>query len=264
MTTEAGARPPAITLPVVVFVLATLTFSVGLLALQEPAGVDQNLISLVQFGPALGAATVALAFRRSRRWAFRLVTGLRRAPFRGVVPAVAAVVLLAATAGIAAAAGIPLSVAGLGDVGPPVAALLVAQFVGACGEELGWRCLLQPTLRLRAGPVTTGLTVGLLWGAWHVQVFALGPLFVAGFLAGTVGMSVLLAVLLDADGTPVLIGAGIFHFLVNIGLLVLGDEESGDPGPVLALGGAALALAALVVLLTRRRSGAAGLERSAR
>jgi uncharacterized protein len=106
--------------------------------------------------------------------------------------------------------------------------------------------------------------VGLLWGAWHVQVLTLGPLFVAGFLAGTVGMSVLLAVLLDADGTPVLIGAGLFHFLVNIGLLVFGDEEGGDPGPVLALGTAALTLATLTVLVTRRRSGAAGLQRSAR
>ena len=69
-----------------------------------------------------------------------------------VVPALAAVGLMAATVGVAAASGIPLSVTGLGDVGPPVAALLVAQFAGACGEELGWRCLLQPTLRLRAGP----------------------------------------------------------------------------------------------------------------
>ncbi len=264
MTTEPGPGRPAIVLPVVVFLLATFAFAAALLLLQEAMGVDPNLISLVQLGPAFATATVVLAFRRSRRWTFRLVTGLRRAPGRVAVPALAAVVLMAATVGVAAATGMPLSVSGLGDVGPPVAALLVAQFVGACGEELGWRCLLQPTLRLRAGPAGTGVMVGVLWGAWHVQVLALGPLFVAGFLAGTVGMSVLLVVLLDADGTPVLIGAGLFHFLVNIGLLVFGDEESGDPVPVLALGAAALALAALAVLVTRRRSGTAGLQPSAR
>jgi membrane protease YdiL (CAAX protease family) len=112
-----------------------------------------------------------------------------------------------------------------------VVGLLAAWFVGACGEELGRRCLLQPTLRLRAGPATTGVAVGLLRGAWHVPVLALGPFVVVGFLAGTVGMSVMPAVLLDAAGMPVLIGAGAFHLLVNVGLLVLGDERSATPAP---------------------------------
>ena len=40
---------------------------------------------------------------------------------------------------LCAATGIAVPVTALPTVGPPVAALLVAQFVGACGEELGWR-----------------------------------------------------------------------------------------------------------------------------
>jgi membrane protease YdiL (CAAX protease family) len=89
-------------------------------------------------------------------------------------------------------------------------ALCVAQFVGACGEELGWRCFLQPTLGTRAGPVLTGVVVGLIWGLWHIQVIALGPAYLLGFLAGTVGMSVVLSLLLRSKGSPDLMIAGLF------------------------------------------------------
>lgn len=52
--------------------------------------------------------------------------------------------------------------------------IAVAQFVGACGEEFGWRYFLTPYLRTRYGVLTTGTIVGVLWGLWHVQVFAVG------------------------------------------------------------------------------------------
>ena len=38
-------------------------------------------------------------------------------------------------------------------------------------EELGWTGFAVPQLRLRYGVVTTGLIVGILWGAWHFVVF---------------------------------------------------------------------------------------------
>lgn len=37
-------------------------------------------------------------------------------------------------------------------------------------EELGWMGFAVPGLRLRYGVLTTGLIVGLLWGAWHFLV----------------------------------------------------------------------------------------------
>ena len=39
-------------------------------------------------------------------------------------------------------------------------------------EELGWTGFAVPRLRLRYGVLTTGLIVGLLWGAWHFPVFS--------------------------------------------------------------------------------------------
>jgi membrane protease YdiL (CAAX protease family) len=39
-------------------------------------------------------------------------------------------------------------------------------------EELGWTGFAVPRLRLRYGVLTTGLIVGLLWGAWHLPLFS--------------------------------------------------------------------------------------------
>ena len=47
------------------------------------------------------------------------------------------------------------------------AALVVPPF-----EELGWTGFAVPQLRTRYGIVTTGIIVGLLWGAWHFPLFA--------------------------------------------------------------------------------------------
>lgn len=59
-------------------------------------------------------------------------------------------------------------------------------------EELGWTGFAVPGLRLRYGVLTTGLIVGLLWGAWHFLVAFWGsgsssgafslPLFLPQFL----------------------------------------------------------------------------------
>jgi membrane protease YdiL (CAAX protease family) len=52
------------------------------------------------------------------------------------------------------------------------AALLVSGIVvglmGGFVEELGWTGFVIPRLKLRHGVLTTGLVVGVLWGAWHL------------------------------------------------------------------------------------------------
>jgi uncharacterized protein len=39
-------------------------------------------------------------------------------------------------------------------------------------EELGWTGFVTPRLRLRHGVLGTGLIIGLLWGTWHLPLFA--------------------------------------------------------------------------------------------
>jgi membrane protease YdiL (CAAX protease family) len=47
---------------------------------------------------------------------------------------------------------------------------IAAGLVAGIFEELGWTGFAMPRLRLRYGVLTTGLIVGVLWGAWHFLV----------------------------------------------------------------------------------------------
>jgi membrane protease YdiL (CAAX protease family) len=68
-----------------------------------------------------------------------------------------------------------------------VAGLMVGIF-----EELGWTGFAVPRMRLRYGVLTTGLIVGLLWGAWHFLPFFWG----SGTTSGVVPVTLFLLVLL--------------------------------------------------------------------
>jgi uncharacterized protein len=48
---------------------------------------------------------------------------------------------------------------------------VVAALVTGVLEELGWTGFAVPTLRQRYSILTTGIVVGVLWGAWHFIVF---------------------------------------------------------------------------------------------
>lgn len=194
-------------------------------------------------------------FRKSTRWVCSFAPG--SLTLHGVwriaaaVAAAATLMLLTVAFCFMADAGVPMT--RLSPVAPSTVALFAAQFAGACGEELGWRCLLQPTVGATAGPFTTGIVVGLIWGLWHVQLVAFGPVYVLAFLAGTVGMSILLAVLLRAPGTLNLFAAGLFHFIINISLRMVLDEETGHTAPMVTFGVAALVMAACTAVVGRVR-----------
>jgi uncharacterized protein len=73
--------------------------------------------------------------------------------------------------------------------------LLIGIFVGlmvGIFEELGWTGFAIPRMRLRYGVLTTGLIVGLVWGAWHFLPFFWG----SGTTSGVVPVTLFLLVLL--------------------------------------------------------------------
>ncbi|MFI6149628.1 CPBP family intramembrane glutamic endopeptidase [Streptomyces sp. NPDC051109] len=221
----------------------------GVLGAAQPGtGVPDEVVQLTQFGPALAVGGAALYRRRQTREL------LRGTGTRGGARSAGGVVLLGAAGLIVALAVLGYdAVCGQVRFTPPgslhhsFVLIAVAQLVGACEEEVGWRCYLQPLLRTRLGTVASSVTVGVLWGAWHVPVFGQAPAYAAGFLAATVAMSVVLGIALEGvGGWRRLLLAGGFHALVNLGLLLFMDEESGAVLPMVCFGLACLAVAVIV------------------
>ncbi|MFJ7068521.1 lysostaphin resistance A-like protein [Streptomyces sp. NPDC101115] len=227
----------------------------GVLGSAQPAtGIPPEVVQLTQFGPAAGVLAVALL------WPGRIRTRLAGAlPAREPGPAQGERklwLLLTAPMVVVFAAGAYAWVHGDAVVtdpralGHPFTLVVAAQLVGACGEEIGWRCFLQPLLSARFGPVAASLLVGLVWGAWHVRVFAQAPAYAAGFLVATVAMSLVLGLALERVRASRLLLAGGFHTLVNLGMLLFMDEESGAVLPMVLFGAACLAAAVPWLLRT--------------
>ncbi|MBT2405762.1 MULTISPECIES: CPBP family intramembrane glutamic endopeptidase [unclassified Streptomyces] len=226
-----------------VFTAVAFVAAGALGAVQPGTGVPAEVVQLTQFGPAVGVGAVAL--HRWRRTRELLRGGVGRSPRRAVAILGTAALIVALTVLVHGVASGGAGFTPPGALHHPFVLIAAAQLVGACGEEIGWRCFLQPLLRARFGALVSSVTVGAVWGAWHVPVFAQGPACAAGFLVATVAMSVVLGVALDGTGGPYrLLLAGGFHTLVNLGLLLFMDEESGAVLPMLCFG-----LSCLVVAL---------------
>jgi membrane protease YdiL (CAAX protease family) len=78
---------------------------------------------------------------------------------------------------------------------------IVAGLVVGFFEELGWTGFATPRLRLRYGVFTTGLILGVLWGAWHVLT---NDFWAAGTSLGAGELS--LPLFLTARGLLLLVG----------------------------------------------------------
>ncbi|WP_405003524.1 CPBP family intramembrane metalloprotease [Kitasatospora purpeofusca] len=240
--------------------LAVAFLGAGALGAVQPAtGVPTEVVQLTQFGPA--AAVLAVALLWPERIRARLAGTVRAArdtawagPGRnraGLLLLLTAPLLIALAAGAYALLDGDARLTDPRSLAHPFALIVLAQLIGACGEEIGWRCYLQPLLRTRFGPLAAPAAVGLLWGAWHVQVFAQRPAYAAGFLLATVAMSVVLGLGLEGVRAHRLLLAGGFHTLVNLGMLLTMDEEDGTVLPMLLLGGACLLAAVPWVLRAR-------------
>ncbi|WP_245979481.1 CPBP family intramembrane glutamic endopeptidase [Streptomyces diacarni] len=228
-------------------------------AVQPLTRIPGEVVQLTQFGPALGVGVVALL------WPGRL-----REVLAGTGPARARGALLLATAPVIIVVSAALHAALTGEAGlarpeAPFALIAAAQLLGACGEEIGWRCLLQPLLRTRFGPLGASVTVGIVWGVWHVQIFARHPVYAVSFLVAAVSMSVVLGLALDLAGSSRLLLAGGFHALINLGMLLCMDEESGAVLPMVVFGSSCLLAAAVWAWTTARaaRSAASGAQSAA-
>lgn len=162
---------------VVAFYLVALAASGGFGALQPLTGLDPDVLHLTQVGPAVAALIVLTCSRRVRALVSPGLIPRGSGAWRA---ALAAGVVLLGWAVLSWAGGATPALLGASTLPVGLPLLVVAQLIGSLAEELGWRGLLLPVLRQRFPIATASTIVGLLWGIWHVGIFASGPVFVAG------------------------------------------------------------------------------------
>ncbi|GAB2636396.1 hypothetical protein GCM10027068_14980 [Prescottella soli] len=248
--------------PTTVYVLVAFLVGGILVAMQSATGPDPDLLELVQFAPAIAVAVVLLAWRG--RWVAPLEVSLWRPDAAlAAVAAGSVLVVLGLPVVVLVALGGSVSLSAVHAGSAPIGLLVLAQCVGACGEEVGWRGFLQPYLRSRYSVLVTGVLVGAVWGVWHVQIFTAGVAYAAGFLLSTIAMSVLLAVLLDPFRNGTLLIATLFHAVVNLGLMAFGDTGGREPllWTLMAVGAACCAAAITAVRKVSSPAVAADRER---
>jgi len=130
-------------------------------------------------------------------------------------------------------------------------------------EELGWTGFAAPRLGLRFGILTTGLLMGILWGAWHFPLFS-GSVGSSGAIPPTLYVAALLfswlppyrvLMVLVYDRTRSLLMIMLMHVQIVVGQFVLVPPTiSGSSLLKLDLAwGAALWIGVAAILL--RRSG---------
>ncbi|GIN74192.1 hypothetical protein J14TS2_46670 [Bacillus sp. J14TS2] len=233
---------------VIVYYIVTL-FAAGFFGVIQPStAIPNEVIQLTQFGPTLGVVIVILLFRGD---SLQITFGFRfnSNSLRNLLIVLASIVFVFAIAvGWYRIWGVSVGFVHPADLSNPFWLIIIAQFIGAAGEEFGWRCFLQPFLHTRLRMLNASMLVGLLWGIWHVGIFSEGFMFAGLFILSTVSMSVFLGEVLNRAKGNHLILAVSFHALMNLGMLLLFDEENGSLFAMAALAGAVtiLALCSLV------------------
>lgn len=248
---------------VALFVVATFLASGILVLLQPLTRINPEVLSIVQFGPTVGAGITLVVFG-SR--VIRLLPDSIGWPqfMRYVVLAALACALYAILVAVFAL-GIGMPFAGaFGVGGVPFFVVLVAQFVGALGEEIGWRGMMQPILEHRLRRIYAVLATGIVWAVWHVQVFAAGPSIAATFIAATVVFAMLIGYLTHGSIWQRIIIASTVHWFINITLYILAGDQTNN-WSVLLINGSSIAITTVLSIIVvvamqqRDRSGLAAL-----
>ncbi|MEV0029897.1 type II CAAX endopeptidase family protein [Nocardia sp. NPDC050793] len=223
--------------------LSTLAASVVLLAVQPHSGIDPAALSLVQFGPTLGVLATWLTFRKTVAGLLPAAESSRRVG-ASVVAVVTACVLFWVLITMAAV------VSGTALVGPaavgslPFAVFLLLQLLGAGGEEIGWRGLMQPMLESRMTRFAAISTTGVTWALWHVQAFEADLVTAACFFVSTMAFAIVLGYLSNGSFRQRVLIASIGHWLINIATYLLAGDNTLDRPQIVFIAIAAVLIAA--------------------
>jgi membrane protease YdiL (CAAX protease family) len=204
-------RTPRWLIALLWFVLSAVA-AIGLLALQALIGAD--VVAAVMFAPAIGTGICWLI------WRDRALPHLESATGRALLGSLALGLVYVLVAGIVMVPGSPGPGTDLMTVfrpaGVPVLVFVLAQILGAAGEELGFRGILLHNLAARIPVPAAVLVTGALFGIWHVQYYALGLPTMLVFIAGTIAMTAAIAAIMTGSLWQRMLSAALVHAGLNL------------------------------------------------
>lgn len=211
-----------------IFLIVTFTYSwlmLGLAALSANGTVPMSLpsrvmITVATLGPALGG--ISAAYYESGRPGVRSL--LSQAGRWRIHPKWYLIALLGPA--LIMLAGFLLWRA-LGEARPPappvstwlsLPLLILALFVPALFEEIGWRGFALPRLQPRFGALAASLIIGVVWAIWHAPVWFIpdagfSTLPFPVFMVFTMALSILLTWLYNNTGSVLL--TALAHAALN-------------------------------------------------
>jgi membrane protease YdiL (CAAX protease family) len=126
-------------------------------------------------------------------------------------------------------------------------------FQGPLAEELGWRGFLLPRLLSKYSPLLASVILGLVWAAWHINMFFSPISTLVLFTASAVALSILMTVMFLYTRGSVLL-AIVMHWSVMPGKEIARISFPAAPEPPDWLRAVVvIALAAVVVVITGER-----------
>ncbi len=115
------------------------------------------------------------------------------------------------------------------QIAPSAAGLaLVAFFIGAIGEELGWQGYAYPALRKKHNALVSALLLGVIWALWHVVPYAqLGhdTNWIFWHVLCTIALRIIIVWLYENTRQSVLV-AVLFHAMLNLSWVLFPTSSS--------------------------------------
>lgn len=218
---------------------------------QEAFGVPFELLSFVMLAPAL--ACVVVVIRPAwlpRRWPRVEARSVALAAVLAAAAVVAFILVLVLSLATGRRPTFPAAPAGA-----PLALFLGLQALGALGEEVGWRGVVQCCGESFARPAMVSAIAGFLFGVTHLGYWSLGAVPVLTFALTAMCMSLTITTIFVGSFWQRMVPAVIVHLGINLGLpAVAASDEMLATRPV--------TLAAAVVMLAVAVAGQALVARS--
>jgi membrane protease YdiL (CAAX protease family) len=207
----------------IIYVVLVFAFTIILAIVQQITNINFEKISLPQLGPSLAYFVLILLFKDL--FIPIKINFNKTVLLKAFLCIIAPLILFSLTYYIGKLLNINVKINN--NAFQIICTMFFGIIIGGIGEEIGWRSFLQPALEYKASKIISAITVGLIWGLWHIGHYKNGSIFMLCFLLFTISASVIIVYILKDTQNNILLSS-LFHVSINIGFIIFFDNNLTD------------------------------------